>query len=543
MPKTVGKFLLPFSNITEDRGKSFTKEMEIAAILSLVQLDKGKGGGIISKRGTEEVFFVAEACYPLWLIPWEKRNLWFDGLNIVKHKQSFDVLPDVQMFNNEMEASAETCEAYYAFISDNIKYFRDFTGKEEKTIDGLITSSDLIQDFVSFLPEGKSIRKPMINKIVLSPALDDTAIESYIQEISDLNAELKRDIKSLLGTMKLLCATTENKVTVIRREMKQTQKDFDKKIAEAKSTVMKKRRNIKRNYDKEITNLSKTFKQQLKTLHKEQVKAEKDKEQLTTEIAHCETEVKSCRIHKDETRELQWRKRIEDHKKTLHTLEKKNENFNKRIEDINNTKTIEMSELRTKYDNQVWAVTEDLREIEASQEAATRTSQQEMESLEDLSSTIVNQINELLDQKEIANNEIEGLGIRKSRRRYTLVYLPFYLVCYQTGIKKRYMVYPPSIVEGMGILTKFRGVFGSAKIKSLLKNRSKAITNFLNQIVPLIAKNPVFENEISNAGIRANILRNKKSRESIKKGLEELKSEEWISESEFSTLKSTLSKY
>ena len=515
----------------------------MAAILSLVELDKGKGGGIISKRGTEEVFFVAEACYPLWLIPWEKRNLLFDGLNIVMHKQSFDVLPDVQVFNNEMEASAETREAYSAFLSDNIKYFRDFAGKEEKTVDGLITSSDLIQDFVSFLPEGKSVRKSIINKIVLSPALNDATIESYIQEVSDLNSELKRDIKSLLGTMKLLCATTENKVTAIRREMKQIQKDFDKKIAEAKSTVMKKRRDVKRNYDKEITNLSKTFKQQLKTRHKEQVKAEKDKEQLTTEIAHCETEVKSCRIHKDETGELQWRKRIKEHKKMLQTLKKKIVDFNKRIEDINNTKTIEMSELRTRYDKQVWTITEDLREIEASQEAATRTSQQEMESLEDLSSTIVNQINELLNQKEIANNAIECLGIPKSRRRYTLVYLPVYLVCYQTGVKKRYMVHSPSIVGGMGILTKFRGVFGSAKIKSLLKNRSKAITNFLNQIVPLITKNPVFEKEISNAGIRANILRNKKSRKRIKNGLEELKSGEWITESEFSILTSTLSKY
>ncbi|MFQ5758394.1 MAG: hypothetical protein ACE5IF_01805, partial [Candidatus Bathyarchaeia archaeon] len=94
----------------------------------------------------------------------------------------------------------------------------------------------------------------------------------------------------------------------------------------------------------------------------------------------------------------------------------------------------------------------------------------------------------------------------------------------------------------MGILTKFKGVFGVTKAKSLLQHRSKVITTFLDDLLPLIEQNPVFEKEIVDAGIKANILRTKDSRKRIKKGLEELEEEGWISESESQTFGEFLAK-
>lgn len=540
--KRVARLLLSFAVPTEDRMKAFTKEMEMAAILCLVESERDKGGGFISKRVAEEIGFVAEACYPLWLIPWGKRNLLFDGLNIITHKLSYDVLPDVQAFADEVGGSGETRETYSVVLSDYFNYFQGFTGKEEKAIDGLITSSDFIQDFMFFLPEAKAIRKPMTDKIILSPALDKSAVSSSVRGLSDLSVSLKRDVGNLREAMKLLSTATKKRVSAIRGEIRKTQKEFNKKIARVKSSVAKKRREIKRKYDQGITNLSRTFEQQLQNLHQERVKAEKDKQRLTVEIDRCEAELRSSRIRKDEVGELQWRQRIKEHRKMLPTLDKKIKDVDKRIKDINAAKTLELSKLRAEYDAQVEAALADLREVEASREAETRMRQQEVELLEERSSMIINKVDKLMKLKEAAIKEIEGMGMPKSRRRYALIYLPFYLACYRRDMKKRYVVYPPSIVGGMGMLTKFKGVFGSAKIKSLLRHRSKPITNFLNQITPLIMRNPVFEKETSDAGTQANILRTKESLERIKKGLEELKSEEWISESEFLELKSIVSK-
>ncbi|NIW13263.1 MAG: hypothetical protein GWN31_04885 [Candidatus Thorarchaeota archaeon] len=134
------------------------------------------------------------------------------------------------------------------------------------------------------------------------------------------------------------------------------------------------------------------------------------------------------------------------------------------------------------------------------------------------------------------------MGISQRRRRYALAYLPLYLACYQTELKKRYVLYPPSIAGSMGMLTKFKHVFGVAKIKSLLQHRSKSITSLLNQLLTVVEHNPVFGKEISDAGVKANISRTKESRKRINIGLEGLKSEGWISESEFQAFSELLIK-
>jgi hypothetical protein len=94
----------------------------------------------------------------------------------------------------------------------------------------------------------------------------------------------------------------------------------------------------------------------------------------------------------------------------------------------------------------------------------------------------------------------------------------------------------------MGIKTKFKRVFGVAKIKSLLQQRSKFITSLLNQLLTVIEHNPVFEKEISDAGVKANILRTKDLRKRVRIGLERLTDEGWISENEFQTFSELLTK-
>ena len=57
-----------------------------------------------------------------------------------------------------------------------------------------------------------------------------------------------------------------------------------------------------------------------------------------------------------------------------------------------------------------------------------------------------------------------------------------------------------------------------------------------------IKQNPVFEKEIMDAGIKANILRTKDLRQRIIKGLAELKEENWTSENECRTFSEFLKK-
>ena len=181
-----------------------------------------------------------------------------------------------------------------------------------------------------------------------------------------------------------------------------------------------------------------------------------------------------------------------------------------------------------------------LKELEASREARIRMKQPEITSMEETASLIINQINEMAKSKKAALNDFDRISIARRKKTRALVYLPFYFVRYEMESKKRYDIYPPSIVSGMGILAKMKGVFGATKMKCFLQPRSKAITVFLNQLVTLIQKNPMFEKEVTEAGIQDSVLRTKKLRIGVKRGLKELKKEKWITKNELQTLSKLL---
>jgi predicted nucleic acid-binding Zn-ribbon protein len=540
--RRAAKFLLPFAVSAEDREEIFSEDMERAAILCLVESERGKGEGFILKKPAEKLVFVAEMCYPIWLVPWKGRSLLFDGFGVETHTLTYDILPDVKAFINDIQGSAGRREAYSAFLSDALNYFQSFAGQEEKKIEGLITNHEFMRDVAFYLQEAKAIRKPVLDKAFLSPTIDESIISSFIQDFSNLRKTLREDIRNLRKSMKILSVTTREQVKAVREEIREIRHKFDEKIAALKPSILEKAQRIRRKYDDRIARLSQKFDRQLHSLRQERVKLEKTKKDVTAKIDSCESRIESCKLSKDETGELKWRLELEKNKKELSVLEKKIRGADKRIEDAESAKKVEISEIRSEYNVQVEAAMKDLRELESSRDAKIQMSQQEINSLEDTTSTIIDQINKLVGLKRAALNELEWMGVSQRRRKYTLTYLPLYLACYQTELKKRYMLYPPSVAGSLGILTRFKRVFGVSKIKSLLQHRSKPITSLLNQLLTVIEHSPVFEKEIGDAGAKANILRTKESRRRMQKGLEGLKNERWISESEFQTFSELLTK-
>jgi len=540
LSQPITKLLLPFAIPAEDRSTAFTKDMERAAVFYLAESDREKGKGRILKKPAEELVFITEACYPIWLVLWRERTLFFDGLGVTTHTLRYDILPDVKAFDANLQESAKTREAYSAALSHNANYFQAFTGKEEKTLEGLITNPDFVKDFVSFLQQAEEIEKPLVDRTLLSPTIDESAISASLEALSNFIAKLRKDISDLSESMKLLSATTKGQVKVIHEEIREIEKKFDAEIAKIKPQIMERVQEIERKCHAEITKVSKNFDRQLQLLHKDRVKLEKKQERLNLQIDRYEAEIKSCKLRKDEGGELGWRQKLEKTKKELPPLQKDIQDLNRKIGDAETAKTLEITKLRTECDASIEEATKDLRELEASREARIRMKEQEIKSLEDMTSTIINQMNEKATLKKAALKELEEMGAPKSQKEYALTYLPFYLASYEMKMKKRYVVYPPSIVSSLGILTKLKGVFGATKMKSFLQPRSKAITALLNQLVTLTQENPVFEKEVSDAGIKASILQTTELRIGIKKGLEELKNEKWISENELQTFSKLL---
>jgi hypothetical protein len=94
----VKRFVLPFSVPSENRKEPFTLDLEAATVFSLAELDRKKGGGLILRRHEEKITFIAKIGYPLWLFPWFKAILVFDGLNKSSYTLSYAVFPDTKAF-------------------------------------------------------------------------------------------------------------------------------------------------------------------------------------------------------------------------------------------------------------------------------------------------------------------------------------------------------------------------------------------------------------------------------------------------------------
>ena len=103
----------------------------MAVVLCLAEYHRKKGESQFLKKKDEKIVFVAQVCYPVWLVPWNNATLVFDGLAVTSHVLSYDLTPDVETFNMDIVRNQKSTEAYTAVLSRNIDYFNNFPGAEE----------------------------------------------------------------------------------------------------------------------------------------------------------------------------------------------------------------------------------------------------------------------------------------------------------------------------------------------------------------------------------------------------------------------------
>jgi hypothetical protein len=532
--------LLPFAVSSKERTLPFTEEDEIAIIYCIAESDRRKGEGVFIKKPAEELAFIAKFCYPIWLVPWNGKALLFDGLGSSTRTLFYEVLPDVKAFTGQIRGIGEKRQAYSAALADHAHYFESVKKVEERTALGLVTGSDFIQDFETYLTEAEEIEESGIREACLSPIVNEDVTFRATDKLSELKTTLDEEVQQLREAMKLVSSTTRQHVDAIRDETRSIQDNLGKKIDFAKSLAMEKIRQIQGKFDERILKTSQRFEKQLGELHQERVKLEKSVERAEVHIERCEAEVQAHKSRKDAHGERRWKEGKEKWKREISTLKKAVEALVKQIEETDSQKRIEISNLRAEFNALSEEAMKDVRELEATKDSKTQINQQEMKTLESLTSTILEQLDNLTTDKKSALNELDTIGMKQQRRKTALAYVPFYLAYFKAGAQHKYMVYPPSIASKMKTTTKFKGMLGLSKLKSLFQQRSRAVTNVLDQLITLAERDPVFEKDLYEAGVRSNILQTAESIERVQRGIRDLESEQWISNSEAQTLSASL---
>jgi hypothetical protein len=533
LSQKLARLIVPFSVLSENRTEPFTKEMERAALFCFAELEREKGTGLILRKPEEKLIFLTEFCYPLWLIPWGKINLLFDGLKTTTHTLNYKSIPDVKIFVENAQRSSKTLETHMAFLSDNINYFQVSSDEKTMAIDALIVQSDFLNEFDSYLSQVKAIETPSPEIVFLQPAIDESTISSITQELESLKLGFKEDVDALYESMKLVNKTTRNFVKTIQNKIKAVKEEFSVEIKKQESIIVPKVNRINEEYDEEITKLTKNFENQLLPLQKEKVKLEKTREQTLSKIERYNVEAKTCAVSKDVVGERKWKEKVNETKKEFSQIENSIDDLEEKIKEVENNKSLETFKLRSESEAKVKEAKKDLLELESSRDTQIQIHTGEIEKMESLTSTIIQNVNDIVKLRETNLASLEMLGIPQKHKILTLIYVPTYLACYQAEQKKRYVLFSPFVTNSIGFTTKLKGALGRAKVKQLLVPRFKAITAFLNKFPALIEQNAAFERETYEAGNKADMLKASSTPEQIKSGLEKLKEEGWFSEKEY----------
>jgi hypothetical protein len=159
--------------------------------------------------------------------------------------------------------------------------------------------------------------------------------------------------------------------------------------------------------------------------------------------------------------------------------------------------------------------------------------------LQEQTKLLCDQISSMTIVREKNISQFEKLWLKQESEKLNkaLVYVPFYVVCYDSEKKeKRYLIIPPSSVGNIGISTRLKGALGRAKIKAFLVPRFKAITSLTDTIQSESERNSMFKTELKEIGEENNILATSSALEEIEKGLLSLRDQGWLTDKDYGSI-------
>ena len=532
------RFILPFSQ--QKNREPFSNEIELATIYALAEFERVKGGGLVVKQQQEKMFFIAKAGYPLWLFPNNEIAFIFDGLNQFIHLMSYADLPTAKSFSESLESHSKTREDYTAFLLDHQNYFKQSKKDKEIALKGLIVDSDFKKEFSLYRKEAIEITS-IANWALLSPTLENSAVASTLAEIEKLQSLFKEDTEKLPECLRSINKITSQYITELSYAAEAVKDEANAKIKAQEEIINPQIAKLNSDYKHKIYNLTRDFDEELESLDKLKTKTAKSIETNEEKIRQYQREAQIQARQNHLIYEKRWKEKSGKTKKEVDGLKKELNRLEKNIKSLRKQKIEEISKLGAKLDTEIKLARQPLLDLESGRDAKMLVFKQETEKLLEQEKPVIQGLYGAIKMRETLDSKIEILGFRDQQLKSpTLFYVPFYVVCYQVELSRRYIFLAPSISSPLGFSAKLKGAFGMSKIREVFAPRFRAITALIDKCQILVKQDTSFECEIGELGEKNNLLKTDLARTSIAKGLVYLNHEGWLSDREYEVLSNSL---
>ncbi|MCL4429913.1 MAG: hypothetical protein M1167_04085 [Chloroflexi bacterium] len=234
--------------------------------------------------------------------------------------------------------------------------------------------------------------------------------------------------------------------------------------------------------------------------------------------------------------ERRWAKKFARLERELNGYTRKLEVIESRLERVTNSKEAEISELNGELHSQTESLKQPLYEAQIEKSNKINAVRQKIQRLLELESGLIDGINKTVGEWELEKS-FESHSLKDIRlTAHVLVYVPFYLICYQSGGNKRFLIISPSIFGRVDFSAKFKGLFGITKIRELLSPRFQGMAAIVGNVQELVKNDSAFVSQLSAFANSHNLLKSSSFIRQVQEGLIQLKQEGWLLDRELQSI-------
>jgi len=493
---------------------------------------------LLIKQSEESIAFIAKAGCPIWMFPKNNSALLFDGLNDTPVDVPYGEMPSASVFMENLQVNQRPRENYTAFLSNNRSYFAVGPKWKQFPIRGIITDASLKFEFSVYRKEAVEITQPTP---LLRHILEENTISSTLSEMDKLQTYFRNEQAKAEEILRLINKISSQYISEIEFNAQAFKEEADAKIRAQEEFIKPQIAKLNKTFKAKIRHLTSSFDRELENLQKLKTKTQKLIEKTQADIRYFEQEAKKQGKSGHRVYEKRWKEKAKAAQKELSGLKKEFKNIEDNIKRLTKQKGQDLSKVNFQLDAEIKLLRQPIVDLEETRNAKMLAFKQESNRLLSLEKPIIEDINNNISQRETFSAGFSNLGFSDPQLRSTLlVYVPFYVICYEAGVSRRYLCLSPSTVNGVDFSVRFKGALGISKVKNLLTPRFKGISALISRVETLAKQNSLFENQLLGLGEKNNLLKNSAFTKDVATGLSFLKVEGWLSEREAAELSSRL---
>jgi hypothetical protein len=383
------------------------------------------------------------------------------------------------------------------------------------------------------------VKEKLIAPLVLVPLrLNEKEAMEKAEKIISYWTIFQSEIKGFNYAIKVLSEETDFHERKILREVERTREKYKDEILDLKPVVEERVKELVEERESKIAEITRKAERELNAVLKKRDSYERELQKLELiEVGYVAR--RDDRKRKDDKSGVsRWGRRVKWSQKRISGVKRQIQELSQFIERNRKQRESSIKKLRKHYEKLVDEEKKRISDLEASQDSEIAAKNKEIEKLRSETLYIINQIEQLMEQKVSHVSSLEDLAITWNSKDIGIVCIPFYLVRYETGSKFRYDVHTLAVAEDHeGIIKRIQKAILSFSLESrinlLLRPKSKAMEESLTPILTQkMRRDEALEKVMYTLGCSNNLLKTPDLREKLIRGIEELEKEGWVSSEE-----------